>query len=85
VVCLGAVAARAVFGPGFRLMAQRGQWQETRGGHRGFATVHPSFVPRQRDGASRDREYRAFVADLALLLDPDEVSASLPAGKGGGD
>ena len=74
VVCLGAVAARAVFGSSFRLMAQRGEWQQARDGRRGFATVHPSFVLRQRDGTSREREYCAFVADLALLLDPDDRS-----------
>lgn len=74
VVCLGAVATRAVFGSKFRLMAQRGEWQETRAGRRGFATVHPSFVLRQRDSTSREREYRAFVADLALLLDSDDRS-----------
>lgn len=74
VVCLGAVAARAVFGSKFRLMAQRGEWQELSGGRRGFATVHPSFVLRQRDGTSRERQYRAFVADLALLLDSEDRS-----------
>ena len=34
-----------------------------------IATVHPSFVLRQRDSAAREREYRGFVADLAALLD----------------
>ena len=69
VVCLGAIAARNVFGTRFRLMAQRGTWQALAGGTRAFATVHPSFVLRQRDSASRDQTYRGFVGDLALLLD----------------
>jgi DNA polymerase len=69
VVCLGAIAARNVFGTKFRLMAQRGTWQALADGTRAFATVHPSFVLRQRDSASRDQAYRGFVGDLALLLD----------------
>ena len=69
VVCLGAIAARNVFGTRFRLLAQRGTWQALADGSRGFATVHPSFVLRQRDSAARAETYRGFVADLALLLD----------------
>jgi len=69
VVCLGAIAARNVLGTKFRLMAQRGTWQALDDGTRVFATVHPSFVLRQRDSQSRSEAYRGFVADLALLLD----------------
>ena len=69
VVCLGAIAARNVLGTKFRLMAQRGTWQELAGGTRVFATVHPSFILRQRDSQSRQDAYRGFVGDLALLLD----------------
>jgi DNA polymerase len=69
VVCLGAIAARNVIGTKFRLMAQRGQWVELESGARAIATVHPSFVLRQRDSSSRAREYKAFVGDLAALLD----------------
>jgi len=67
IVCLGAIAAQAVFGPSFRLMANRGRWLPLEGGGRAFATVHPSFVIRQRDPDSRARAYAAFVEDLALL------------------
>ena len=70
VVCLGAIAARNVFGTKFGLMRQRGTWQELPEGRIGFATLHPSAVLRQRDSASREATYRGFVADLALLLDP---------------
>jgi uracil-DNA glycosylase len=69
IICLGATAAQAVFGPSFRLMKNRGAWHVIEGGARAFATVHPSFVLRQRDGESREREYRAFVGDLLLLKD----------------
>ena len=69
VVCLGAIAARNVFGTKFGLMKQRGTWQSLPDGSRGFATVHPSWVLRQRDAAAREEAMRGFVADLALLLD----------------
>lgn len=69
VVCLGAIAARNVLGPAFRVTRQRGQWQALADGTRAFATVHPSSVLRQRGDDARHAAYRAFVADLALLLD----------------
>jgi len=69
VVCLGAIAARNVLGTKFGLMKQRGTWQVLPDGTRAFATVHPSWILRQRDSESRDAAYRGFVADLALLLD----------------
>ena len=69
VVALGAIGAKAVFGTRFGLMKQRGQWQELPDGQRGFATVHPSWVLRQRDSDSRELAYRGFRDDLALLTD----------------
>lgn len=69
VVCLGAIAARNVFGSRFRLMAQRGVWQTLPDGARAFATVHPSWALRQRDDAERSDAYAHFVEDLSLLLD----------------
>jgi DNA polymerase len=71
VVALGAIGAKAVFGPKFGLMKQRGEWQALPDGRRGFATVHPSWVLRQRDSASREAAFRGFVADLALLTEID--------------
>src|SRR6476469_719507 len=69
VVCLGAIAARSIFGTKFGLMKQRGTWQSLADGTRAFATVHPSWVLRQTDSQSRAAAYQGFVADLALLLD----------------
>ena len=46
VVCLGAIAARNVFGSRFRLMAQRGVWQTLPDGTRAFATVRGSATMR---------------------------------------
>ena len=67
VVCLGATAARGVFGSGFRLMQQRGIWQTLPDGARAFATVHPSWVLRQRSDDARRIAYEGFVADLRLV------------------
>jgi probable DNA metabolism protein len=69
IVCLGAMAAQNIFGSGFRLLEQRGQWIELDGGTRGFATVHPSYLLRLKDEAARTQGYQAFVHDLRLLQD----------------
>ena len=70
-VALGAIGAKAVFGAKFALMRQRGQWQALADGRRGFATVHPSWVLRQRGSESREAAFRGFVADLSLLNEVD--------------
>src|SRR5262249_48758102 len=44
VVCLGAVAARAVIGREFKLTEQRGQWVSAPDGRAALATLHPSYV-----------------------------------------
>jgi uracil-DNA glycosylase len=67
IVCLGAMAARAILGRNFRLLRERGSWRELDSGARAFATVHPSYLLRLRDAAERDEAYRRFVADLRLL------------------
>jgi uracil-DNA glycosylase len=69
VVCLGAIAARNVLGTSFKLMRERGQTRELPSGASAIATVHPSFVLRQRDSRSRAMEYERFVRDLAVLRD----------------
>lgn len=69
VVCLGAIAAKAILGSRFGLMRQRGQWQELANGVRVLATVHPSYVLRQRDAESRRAAYESFVRDLQALAD----------------
>lgn len=69
VLCLGATAAHAVLGNGFALMAQRGQWQALADGTRALATVHPSWVLRQRGNDAVDAAYRGFVQDLRVLAE----------------
>jgi DNA polymerase len=61
VVVLGAVAARALLGPSYRVTKQRGEPVEMPDGGLAVGTVHPSSVLRADDRATA---YRAFVADL---------------------
>jgi probable DNA metabolism protein len=67
VVCLGATAALALMGRGFRLMDERGRWHRLADGGRMLATVHPAWILRQQDDAAREAAYAGFVADLAAL------------------
>lgn len=69
VVALGAVSARNVFGTTFGLMRERGRWQALPDGTPAFATVHPSWLLRQRGSEARAAAYDEFVADLSLLLE----------------
>ena len=64
VVAMGATAAQAIFGPGFRVTRERGKVLSSKLAPRVLATVHPSSLLRQPDEESREREYKHFVADL---------------------
>jgi DNA polymerase len=61
---LGATAARAIFGPEFRLLKQRGQFLATRWSPRTIATLHPSAVLRGQDDAEQARLYAMLRDDL---------------------
>jgi DNA polymerase len=63
-VCLGAVAAKALFGSSFRVTRSRGQLVESELAPLATATVHPSSILRSRTDEERERAYQAFVADL---------------------
>jgi uracil-DNA glycosylase len=65
-VCLGATAAQSVFGPAFRLMAQRGEILPSPLAPRTLATIHPSAVLRAPDDAARRAAYETLVADLKV-------------------
>jgi len=67
-VCLGATAAQAIFGPSFRVTRERGKVLSSKFAPRVLATVHPSSLLRQPDEESREREYRRFVADLRAAV-----------------
>ncbi len=67
IVCLGATAAQALMGAGFRLSKHRGEffvYSETRWI---TATVHPSSILRAPDDAQRHAQYAEFVADLRTI------------------
>ena len=65
-VCMGATAAQAIFGPKFRVTRERGKVLESELASKVVATVHPSSLLRQPDEESREREYKLFVADLCV-------------------
>jgi len=67
VVCLGATAAQALIGRDFRVSRQRGELVDSPLARYVLATVHPSSILRQRDDASREAEYTAFVKDLRVV------------------
>jgi DNA polymerase len=66
-VCLGAVAAKAVLGPGFRVTKQHGQLLDPPDALpaklRIVATIHPSAVLRADD---RETVYKGFRDDLIV-------------------
>ena len=64
-VCLGATAAQALLGAGFRVTADRGRRIDSPLAPFVMATVHPSSLLRAGD-ASRAQEIQRFIADLKL-------------------
>ncbi len=82
VVCLGATAAQALLGKGFRVTLARGEIIRGSGlAPMAMATVHPSSILRAPDDASRRREMEQFVEDLrhlALALGRPEATTAPP-------
>ncbi len=78
VVALGATALHALTGNGAGLLKRRGALERTRDGRPLFVTVHPSFLLRLPDAASRERETEAFLGDLrrvrGLIDDPASLT-----------
>jgi uracil-DNA glycosylase family protein len=66
VVLLGATAAQAVMGSGFRVTRQRGEVMLSPLGVPVLATVHPSSILRATDDGSRKEAMASFVADLRV-------------------
>jgi DNA polymerase len=61
---LGASAAQALLGKGFRVSRERGKWIESALAPHVIATVHPSSILRARDEESRHEQMQAFIQDL---------------------
>jgi DNA polymerase len=66
VVALGATAAQALCGSGFKVTQRRGELVESAHG-RVMATVHPSAILRAPDEATRHEEMERFVDDLSAV------------------
>lgn len=66
VLCLGAMAAQALLGPGFAVLRDRGRWHALGEGASALATVHPSYLLRLPDNA-RAAAWSAFLDDLRML------------------
>jgi DNA polymerase len=69
IVTLGATAAKALLGSGFRLTQHRGELLDSELAPVVAATIHPSAIVRDRDDASRRREREALAADLRAVVD----------------
>jgi uracil-DNA glycosylase len=67
VVALGATAARSLFGPGVKVMKDRGALLESDLAPLVAVTIHPSAVLRARD--DRDAAFEGLVSDLKLVAD----------------
>jgi uracil-DNA glycosylase len=66
-VCLGATAARAIFGDKFRITRDRGRFAPTRWASKTIATYHPSAVLRGETEGQQAELYAMLVADLKLV------------------
>jgi DNA polymerase len=66
-VCLGATAAQALLGRGFKVTEQRGRFVVSSLAPIVMATVHPSSILRSPDEATRREAMRRFVRDLQRL------------------
>jgi uracil-DNA glycosylase len=68
VICLGATAAKAIFGAQFRLTEQRGKFLHSRFAEKTLATYHPSAVLRADSTAAQEELYRILVEDLKTVV-----------------
>ena len=66
-VCLGATASKAIIGPDFRLMKERGRILKTPWAPKLLATLHPSAVLRAEDAPGQQRLYGFLLTDLKLV------------------
>ena len=64
IVALGATAAKALLGPGFRITRDRGKVQRREGLPDVIATFHPSYLLRLKGREGEEEAWRQFTADL---------------------
>jgi DNA polymerase len=65
-VCMGATAAQALLGKGFKVTERRGELVESELAPHALATIHPSSILRERDEEARHRAMKGFVDDLKV-------------------
>lgn len=67
-VCLGATASKALLGPDFRLMKERGKFMAQTGwAPRVMATLHPSAVLRGESPSAQEALYSLLLGDLRAI------------------
>lgn len=66
-VCLGATAAQAILGKGFKVTKMRGRILSHQAAGKVMATVHPSSILRAPDDDARHRELDLFIRDLRVI------------------
>ena len=66
IVALGAMAAQTLFGPAFRISAERGTWRRLTPQTQALATWHPAAILRAPD-PTREGLFRELVSDLASI------------------
>lgn len=69
VVCLGATAAQALLGSGFRVTQSHGEIRHPSGLPPVIATLHPSAILRARTDEDRHRDTQIFLDDLRQAAD----------------
>ena len=67
IVCLGATAAKVIFGKDFKVSQQRGELVASPYAPFALATVHPSSILRGEDDQARHEAERRFVEDLKKI------------------
>ena len=77
VLALGATAVGALTGSNRNVTQRRGSIEYTKDGTPVFITIHPSYILRLRDIATRTREERLFKDDLAKAAELTQASSSL--------
>jgi uracil-DNA glycosylase family protein len=68
IVCLGGTAVRALLGPKFKVLTNRGQFFDSEWGAKILVTVHPSSILRT-PSEDRARAFELLVKDLARIND----------------
>jgi uracil-DNA glycosylase len=67
IVCLGATAAKVIFGKDFKVSQQRGELVASPYAPFALATVHPSSILRDQDDQARHQAELRFVEDLKKI------------------